>query len=224
MQTQSPHGDDQRMARYYAERAAYYERVYHKPERQPDLRRMELELAEHFRDRHVLEIACGTCWWTPHFVRHCSSWLATDLNEETLAIARTKPLPAGKVRLQRADAYTLEGTGPGRFDAAFAGCWWSHVPLARLAPWLERLHARLEPGARVLMLDNSFVQTSNLPISRTDAEGNTYQVRTLDDGSTYEVVKNFPKAADAIAALGPRARNATWVDYTHYWALAYDLA
>ena len=216
--------DDRRMARYYAGRAAYYERVYHKPERQADLRRMETELAAHFAGRRVLEVACGTGWWTPHFARDCASWLATDLNDETLAVARAKPLPAGKVRFQRVDAYALDGLADQRFDAAFAGCWWSHVPLARLRPWLETLHARLAPGARVVMLDNSFVQTSNLPISRRDAEGNTYQVRTLDDGSTYEVVKNFPTPDEAIAALGPRARHARWIAFEHYWVLAYDLA
>ena len=216
--------DDRRMARYYAERAAYYERVYHKPERQVDLRRMESELAAHFAGRRVLEIACGTGWWTLHFARDCVSWLAIDVNDETMAVARAKALAAGKVAFQRVDAYALEGLGEQRFDAAFAGCWWSHVPLARLRPWLRTLHARLEPGARVVMLDNSFVQTSNLPISRRDAEGNTYQLRTLDDGSTCEVVKNFPTPGDAIGTLGPRARDARWIAYEHYWALVYDLA
>jgi len=216
--------NEERMARYYAERAAYYERVYHKPERQIDLRRMETELVSHFAGRRVLEIACGTGWWTPHFARDCASWLATDLNEQTMAIARAKSLPEDKVRFQKVDAYTLDELGAARFDAAFAGCWWSHVPLGRLRLWLEALHSRLDPGARVVVLDNVYVQGSNLPISRSDAEGNTYQLRTLDDGSTHEVVKNFPKPDEAIAALGPRACNASWHTYTYYWVLSYDLA
>ena len=214
---------DQQTARYYAERASYYERVYYKPERQQDLRRMEAALPAYFAGRHVLEVACGTGWWTPHGARDCASWRATDLNEETLQIARRKAMPGGKVRFQVADAYTLAELGNAQFDAAFAGCWWSHVPLSRLRAWLDTLHSHLAPGAQVVMLDNSFVQTSNLPISRRDAEGNTYQIRTLDDGSTYEVVKNFPTAEEAIAALGPRACNARWMPYEHYWVLAYDI-
>jgi demethylmenaquinone methyltransferase/2-methoxy-6-polyprenyl-1,4-benzoquinol methylase len=74
------------------------------------------------------------------------------------------------------------------------------------------------------MLDNSFVQTSSTPITLSDADGNTYQLRTLDDGSTHEVLKNFPTPEQAMAALGPRARDAQWVDWTHYWALVYTLA
>ncbi len=217
------------MAAYYVQRAAYYERVYHKPERQTDLRAMEAWLAKPFENRRVLEIACGTGWWTPHGAERAAQWLATDLNPETMAIARQKPSPqradGGDVVAFRAvDAYTLAELGDERFDAAFSGCWWSHVPLARLRPWLDLLHARLLPGARVVMLDNSYVQTSSTPITRRDAGGNTYQLRTLDDGSTHEVLKNFPTPEQAMAALGPRARDAQWIAYTHYWVLSYTLA
>ncbi len=210
------------MLDYYRERAPYYERVYHKPERQADLRAMEAALPALFAGRRVLEVATGTGWWTPHGAREARRWLATDLNPETLDIARAKPMPAC-VELRVADAWTLAEVGDEIFDAAFAGCWWSHVPLQRLAGWLHTLHTRLEPGARVVMLDNRFVQTSNLPISRQDAHGNTYQRRTLDDGSTHEVVKNFPSAEQAFAVLGPRARRPYWTDHTHYWVLSYEL-
>jgi demethylmenaquinone methyltransferase/2-methoxy-6-polyprenyl-1,4-benzoquinol methylase len=211
------------MRAYYARRAAYYERVYHKPERQSDLRAMEAWLAAQFVGRHVLEIACGTGWWTVHGARDAASWLATDLNPETMDVARAKVLPPA-VRLATMDAYTLAELGTATFDAAFAGCWWSHVPLSRLPGWLELLHARLDPGARVVFLDNSYVQTSSTPISRRDAEGNTYQQRTLDDGRTHEVLKNFPGRDEAIAMLGPRARQPEWIAHTHYWMLSYRLA
>ena len=211
------------MRRYYAQRASYYERVYFKPERQADLRAMEAWLVPVFAGREVLEIACGTGWWTPHGAQRAASWLATDLNPETMAVARSKALPAC-VRFATVDAYTLAELGDARFDAAFAGCWWSHVPLSRLPGWLDTLHARLKPDARVVMLDNSFVQTSSTPLTRRDAEGNTYQDRQLDDGSVHEVLKNFPEADAAIAALGPRARDAEWLAFEHYWVLSYTLA
>jgi demethylmenaquinone methyltransferase/2-methoxy-6-polyprenyl-1,4-benzoquinol methylase len=212
------------MAAYYRQRAAYYERVYFKPERQDDLRAMEAWLPGVFAGRRVLEIATGTGWWTPHGAARAAHWRATDLNPETLAVAQAKPAMPASVQYQTLDAYTFAELGTESFDAAFAGCWWSHVPLARLPGWLDALHARLQPGAVVVMLDNSFVQTSSTPITRADADGNTYQLRTLDDGSTHEVLKNFPTPAQAIAALGPRARDAEWVAWTHYWALRYTLA
>ena len=212
------------MAAYYAQRAAEYEQVYAKPERQADLRRMEAELAAPFAGRQVLEIACGTGWWTPHGARDAAAWLATDLNPETMAVAKRKALPAC-VRFASLDAYTLAGLDEGlQLDGCFAGCWWSHVPLQRLPGWLDMLHARLAPGARVVFLDNSHVQLSSSPLSRRDDAGNTYQQRRLADGSAHEVLKNFPQPEAAIAMLGPRARSPQWQAHTHYWVLSYELA
>ena len=219
------HATPASMADYYVQRAAYYERVYFKPERQADLRAMEAWLARQFTGRRVLEIACGTGWWTPHGAAQAAHWRATDLNPETFAIAQAKPMP-GSVQFQTVDAYTLaELADPAQdtFDAAFAGCWWSHVPLHRLRPWLDTLHAGLAPGATVAFLDNRFLQTSSSAISRTDAQGNTYQQRRLDDGSSHEVLKNFPTPEAAIAALGPRAHGAQWIAHEHYWVLHYRL-
>jgi hypothetical protein len=83
---------------------------------------------------------------------------------------------------------------------------------------------RLEPGARVAMLDNRYVEGSSTPITRRDEAGNTYQQRTLDDGSAHEVLKNFPTREQAFAALGSRARNPQWIEHVHYWVLGYELS
>jgi demethylmenaquinone methyltransferase/2-methoxy-6-polyprenyl-1,4-benzoquinol methylase len=183
---------------------------------------MEAALAAPFCGRDVLEIACGTGWWTPHGAREARSWLATDVNAQMLDLARTKPLPPC-VSLAQVDAYTLEGLHGQRFSGAFAGCWWSHVALAQLSPWLARLHARLEHGACVVFLDNAYVAGSSTPLSRRDADGNTYQQRPLDDGTVHEVLKNFPSREEALARLGSRARDARWAAHAHYWVLSYQL-
>jgi len=210
------------MAGYYARRAASYERIYAKPERQADLRAMEAALPAAFAGRRVLEVACGTGWWTLHGARDAAHWLATDLNPETMDVARHKRLPAC-VEFATVNAYSFAELGGRRFDAAFAGCWWSHVPLQRLPGWLALLHERLEPGARVLMLDNRYVEGSSTPLSRRDADGNTYQQRPLDDGSSHEVLKNFPTPDQAFSMLGPRAADPQWTAHAHYWVLSYTL-
>ena len=98
-------------------------------------------------------------------------------------------------------------------------CVWQDLP-----GWLDTLHARLEPGARVVFLDNRFVPEQSTAISRRDEAGNTYQNRRLDDGSVHEVVKNFPTLDEAAALLGPRAVDLRWTDHPHYWTLEYTLA
>jgi SAM-dependent methyltransferase len=208
------------MRGYYALRAAEYERVYAKPERQADLQSIQAWLPTCFAQRHVLEIACGTGWWTPQAAQLASSWLATDANEETIAIARTKPQLPEHVRFALADAYALDAID-GAFDAVFAGFWWSHVPRQLLKPWLQGLHERLPSGARIVFIDNCYVEGSNHAITRRDAHGNTYQQRRLDDGSTHEVLKNFPTRDEAIASIGPHVEHVQWRQWTHYWALEY---
>ncbi len=208
------------MRDYYARRAAEYERVYRKPERQADLHAIAAWLPQRFAGREVLEVACGTGWWTPHGARDAKAWLATDVNPETLAVARTKALPAC-VGFAEVDAYSLHGLHGRRFDAAFAGCWWSHVPRAQLSGWLDLLHAQLRPGARVVFLDNAFVPGNSTPLSRRDADGNSFQQRRLDDGSVHEVLKNYPTPDEVIAALGPRAQAPQWIQHAYYWVLDY---
>lgn len=49
---------------YYKDRAKEYEKKYSKPERQEDLKSIATILQEIFADKQVLEIACGTGYWT----------------------------------------------------------------------------------------------------------------------------------------------------------------
>ncbi len=218
------------MAAYYAARATEYERVYAKPERQADIRVLEAWLPGVFAGRRVLEVAAGTGWWTVHAARDAALWLATDLNPETLAVARAKPALPRSVRFATADAYTLAELGPPqqrRFDAAFVGFWWSHVPKARLAAWLDVLFAHLEPGAPVVFIDNRYVPGSSTPIAEIDANGDHWQHRSLADGSRHRVLKNHPTPAEVEAALGPRVRRCQWPQaeaVAHYWAALAEAA
>ena len=52
------------LGQYYAERALEYERVYTKPERQSDHTSLHKMVAEFSDERRVLEVACGTGYWT----------------------------------------------------------------------------------------------------------------------------------------------------------------
>lgn len=210
------------MRAYYAQRAREYELVYHKPQRQDALRRIEAWLAEVFAGHRVLEIASGTGWWVPHGASRAAAWWATDLNPETLAVAQAKTLPAC-VHFGQVDAYTLQGLPDEAFDACFSGCWWSHVPLQRLGDWLATLHAALPAGSRVVMLDNAHVEGDSTPVTRYDEHGNGYQRRQLLDGSEHEVLKNFPTQAEVLACLGPRAEAVSWHHFGHYWAVDYRL-
>jgi ubiquinone/menaquinone biosynthesis C-methylase UbiE len=221
------------MAQYYAQRAPQYERVYHKPERQPDLLRLREFVAAMFAGKDVLEVACGTGYWTEIISHSAASIVALDINEEVLALARAKPVPQGRVTFLRGDAFALPEL-PRRFNAALAGFWWSHVPKSRLRNFLNGLHRALQPGATVMFFDNAYVEGSSTPLSRKDSDGNpvsqpdtednTYQERVLDDGSTHRVLKNFPTGDELRVVVNGMAINVEIRFLTYYWMLTYNVA
>ena len=208
------------LAEYYAKRAPAYERIYQKPERQTDLQTLRQFVARTFVNRSVLEIACGTGYWTEVLARAAVSVAATDVNEEVLAIARSKPISPGKVSFQCCDAFRLEELS-GEFDAGLAAFWWSHLTRTQLAEFLDGFHRRLKPGSLVVFIDNIYVEGSSTPISRRDAEGNTYQSRRLDDGSTTEVLKNFPTDEEIRAVLGLDVHQLLIQRLSYYWCAQY---
>ena len=207
---------------YYARRAAEYEKIYDKPERQADLARMRADIPALFKGARVLEIACGTGYWTPLIAAQAKSVTAVDFNEETLAIARSKTYPRKNVGFRQADAYALPDFG-SRFSGCYAGFWWSHVLLGRLDAFLEGVHRRLEPGATVAFMDNRYVEGSSTPLSRKDPDGNTYQSRRLADGSRHEVLKNFPTAQELRARLGRFGAEVGVTEYQYYWVATYRI-
>ena len=213
---------DPDMQSYYAARASQYERIYAKPERQADLRRLESMIPVMFVRRNVLEIACGTGYWTQHLVRTAASILATDLTEETLDVARDKNLPSDRVRFVAADAFDLPST-LGQFDAAFAGFWWSHVKLSELDAFLVSLRARLAPGSVVAFLDNLYVEGNSTPIARRDADGNTWQNRRLEDGSEHLVLKNYPAESELIARVDDFGAELRYVRLDYYWLFSFEI-
>jgi len=207
---------------YYTKRAAEYEQIYEKPERQHELEWLRSRIPALFRGRTVLEVACGTGYWTQFIARAAAKVHACDINEAVLEIARDKAIPRQRVSFFKADAITLEGVPPG-CDAAFAGFWWSHVKKSDLARFVRNLAAHVEPGALVAILDNRYAEGSSTAISRRDAEGNTYQMRKLANGEEYEVLKNFPTPAELADAVRPVAREAHLESLTYYWLLVFTL-
>ena len=206
------------MKAYYARRAAEYEKIYARPERQADLSRLIAAIEEASRGRDVLDVACGTGYFTAHAARHARSVTGIDANEETLAIARAKGLPNAQYLL--ADAYAIP-LPPRSYDGALVTFWWSHIPLARIDEFMRGLHRHLAPGAAVLIADNTYVDGNSTPISRRDGAGNTYQIRTLENGERYEVLKNFP-TRDELGAWGTQFGEAVSVHVlTYYWLLEY---
>jgi demethylmenaquinone methyltransferase/2-methoxy-6-polyprenyl-1,4-benzoquinol methylase len=213
---------DTELTAYYAARAKEYERIYIKPERQADLARLRKMIPQYLADRDVLEVACGTGYWTQFIAPLAHSVTATDINPETLEIARTKAYPPGRVTIEQADVYRLPPSEQ-RFTGAFAGFWWSHLEHRERRGFVNVLHRALASGAVVVALDNLYVTGSSTPVHHVDAAGNAFQERRLDDGSLHLVLKNFPTKDELLADIEGLGTAAEYTALDYYWLLKYEV-
>jgi len=210
---------------YYAQRAMHYDEIYQHPSCQKELADINLQLQQLLKDKKVLEVACGTGYWTERYAACASQVVATDVSDDMLAIAKTKQVHensmAKQVSYQLADAFALP---KGDFNACFAGCWWSHLKRSEQSTFLTGLQTTCGTGALLVLFDNCNVEgehgLDNPPIARTDVEGNTYQIRQLRDGSRHEIIKNFPSDSTLRKKFALHAQNIRIVRGTYYWMLS----
>jgi SAM-dependent methyltransferase len=205
---------------YYSLRAREYEQIYEKPERQYDLKCLRNIVSSFFSSKTVLEIACGTGYWTKVLADTAEFVTAVDSSEEVLEIARRKPAGRGKVEFLNGDVYCLPNIRDS-FTGALAAFWWSHVPKERFNEFLRSFHSPLAKGCQVMLIDNIYVPGNSTAISRTDEHGNTYQNRKLSDGRVYQVLKNFPRRAELLHNLGSAAIDFQFHELEYYWYSTY---
>lgn len=208
-------------AQFYAKTASHHDRVYDKPERQHDLAEMRTHVAEALRGHVVLELACGTGYWTSIIAASAESVVATDINPEMIALAKLRTLPAEKVQFRVADAYKLPDD-LGDFTAVFIGFWWSHVKREQQEKFLAHLRSKVGDIVLVL-LDDVYVEGSSETVARTDLEGNTYNIGVAPDGERYEIPKTYPSDSGLRKKLASSVREIKIVRLEYYWMLTCRL-
>ncbi len=205
------------MITYYRERAKEHDLVYAKPERQKDLTKIKTWIPEAFADLSVLEIACGTGYWTAHLAQTAQSIHAFDINPTVLEIAKTRDYGNSAVHFSQAD-YNQLGKIEKKFQAIFGGFIWSHIPRQRLSLFLKDCFRLLTADGKVIFIDNKYVTGNSTPIHRKDDRGNSYQMRQLEDGRTFEVLKNYPERREMEAFIVENDASLEWLDLEYYWA------
>jgi SAM-dependent methyltransferase len=193
-------------AQFYAKSASNHDRIYDKPDRQEELEEMRERVAELLDGHRVLELACGTGYWTRILMEGAEHVHATDINPEMLAMAALRSLPAEYVSFSQADAWHLPDDLPAPFTAVFIGFWWSHIKREEQDKFLAQLRARFGKDLLLVLLDDSFVEDVSPTIARTDLQGNTHHILTAGDGQRYEITKNYPTDSYLRKKLGSVAR------------------
>jgi demethylmenaquinone methyltransferase/2-methoxy-6-polyprenyl-1,4-benzoquinol methylase len=208
-----------KMEEYYAKRALEYENIYLKPERQENIEESKLLLKKYFNNKDILEIACGTGFWTESISEVSKNIVAVDLNNEVLEIAKSKNYNC-KIEFIQDDSYKLDKITE-RYDSLFAGFWFSHVPKSRIKKFIEVIHSKLSENAIVVFMDNLYVEGNSTPVSRIDTEGNSYQNRKLKDNSQHEVLKNFYNKHSLKDCLKDYFSKIEVHELKYFWILKY---
>lgn len=214
---------NQDLTSYYKHRAKEYDKVYLIPEEQEDLVKATKIFQELFSKKAVLEIACGTGYWTEQISGAATSIFATDVNASVIEIAKSRK-EFDNIIFEVADMYTL---APGmKYDALFGGFIWSHILLQDLDDFFLKFINFLKPNSIIAFIDSKQVKGKYhdvKSIAKIDEQGNTYQARRLEDGTTHLVLKNFPSKEFLVHKLSKIATDIIYTDLEHYWIVCCKL-
>lgn len=213
---------DNDIRQYYSDRAYEYDKTYLRPERQKGIKKLHKLLKALFKDHNVLEIACGTGYWTNTIASVSKYITAVDINDEVLQIAKNRGISSKKAIFIQDDVYVLDKI-QDKFSAGFAAFWWSHILKSEIKQFIALFHSKLQLNALVVFIDNRRVKRSTTPISRIDIHGNTFQIRKLEDGREYEILKNFPTKKEIREILGEKVKNLKIQFLKYFWIVSYNI-
>lgn len=158
---------------YYRARAPVYDEEAYRSKSDDWWAEMSL-VVEHLDraqlDGDVVELACGSGFWTERLVAGGARVTAFDGAPEMLDVVRARLGDSAAVELVVADLFEWR---PARtWDACVTCFWLCHVPDDRLPAMLAAMAAAVRPGGRLFVADKS----SPSPSTEREAAGRTYTV------------------------------------------------
>ena len=149
----------------------------------------------------VLELACGTGWWTQWLAQHARHVTAVDAAEEMLALNRQR-VNAANVRYVLADVFSWRPDR--RYDLVFFAFWLSHVPQDRFAAFWRIVGDSLAANGRVFFIDELGTEETRGMEKRLEGEA---VLRELEDGRRFRAIKVFYEPNELEAKLRERGWN-----------------
>ena len=209
---------DDNLIGYYSERAPEYEQIYFRevPARRKELEGMGASLQDLATGKDVLDLCCGTGYWTGLVGKTAKSIVASDVSHEMLAEAKKKKYSC-PISFVQADLFDLPFP-PKSFDLVTLGYWYSHHSRHDYETLYRILKRPLRDGGRIWMCDN------NPPAegAKTDSVGvdenrNNIKSRWTGDGREYHIIKNYFSETQLRELISPHFRIETFVYKPYYW-------
>jgi len=185
------------MLRYYDERAPEYEEAYvlgtgtaSIPD--PGVFRIEAQqlggIVERFASGRLIDLACGTGYWLPHYAGRCPRVTLFDQSTRMLDECRKKVAVlgiAGRCSLVCGDLFD-HAFDPRAYDCALVGFLLSHLTEAQEPLLFEALERMLDSSGRFLILDSAWSPERARFNAKTER-----QKRHLNDGTGFDIYKRY---------------------------------
>lgn len=214
--------NNQQVAKYYAQLGEALEDKYLEPDMDEDIDDMSIHLGNLLAGHKVLELGCGTGFWTEVAAESAESVLAVDINPSLIEIARERPMTEGKVSFRVADALDLPDD-IGSFTAVLVSFLWSHLNKKEQEQLLATLKKRLAKDVLLVILDDAFVEGFSDTIARTDPDGTTYQILSTPEGERFEVAKSYQSDSALRKRLGTTVKEIKIERIEFFWILTCRL-
>lgn len=213
---------DTALITYYSSRAKEYDLVYNRPDkkRKEEQNHIKKYLEKKFAKKDVLEIACGTGYWTEPVLKTARHITATDASTEMLAIAQNRLKKHKNVQFFLSDAYTPLTKVPA-YSGAMALCWFSHIPKKNIKKFLSALHERLEKGAFVVFVDNVLRPELGGKLVKKKGSRDTYKLRSLNNKDKYAILKNYYTETQLRKIFSAYSRTVEIQYLNHFWIAGY---
>ena len=209
---------------YYRARAPEYEQIYYR-----DVPKRRQEIADHFEfveklatGKTVLDLACGTGYWTQAAAKNAKEVIATDIAPEMIREAKNKKYNR-PVRFINCDIYNLPFKRAS-FDLILIGFWLSHEPKQNYNKFFEIIQWPLKPNGQIWLIDNN--PPAEGPKSGylyTDEFGNNFKSRRLDNGEDFSLLKNY-FSENELDAIFSKSFHVNKLAYNiYYWSVLLGL-
>jgi ubiquinone/menaquinone biosynthesis C-methylase UbiE len=210
--------NDDETIEYYRKRAGEYDQIYLRddPARQAELAAMYSLSSRALAGRQVLDLACGTGFWTQVVSGAAKSIVGVDINAATLAEAARKKYRC-PVQFILADMFHLP-LDIRRYDGALATFILSHVRRQDIPHLAEIVHRAVAPHSPVFLCDNNPITEATREITWDDEHINTYKKRRLENGEEYTILKNYFSRDELEAIIAPWGGIETIIYRDYYWA------
>ncbi|MEZ5360457.1 MAG: class I SAM-dependent methyltransferase [Candidatus Zixiibacteriota bacterium] len=209
---------------YYQKRAREYDKIYFRNDslRQAEIHYLYALSRRVLVGRDILDIACGTGFWTRIVSDAVQSVIGLDINSGTLEVAREKTYRC-PVDFIEGDFLNI-GQLPKKVNGLLATFVMSHIKRQDYGALKETIARHVPPGSPIFFCDNNLICEVK-PELIPDEEGiNTYKKRILENGEEYTILKNYFEADELKSIFSDWGEITDFYFRKYYWAVCVTLA